>query len=271
MDLCVLHRIPRAIAPIVHDMDCDGGRRLWPRPPLLPRPIVMDQRWERLVFLHWRVSSDLVAPLLPHGCIPDEFDGSSWVGLIGFRMVGAGLGYRRPVPYLGTFPEINVRLYSADTDGRRGVVFRSLEASRLAVVLGTNLLGVPYRWASMAIADDRSAISYRSSRLAPPLRGTTTEFGVVRGSRDMSDDALAVFLTARWGLHTSLAGRLLYVPNVHRRWELSDGTVTHCNDQLVGAAGLPNVSNRPPDSVLYSPGVSTQFGRPYTVRTTGAS
>lgn len=229
----------------------------------------MDQRWERLVFLHWRVSGDLVAPLLPRGCIPDEFDGSSWVGLIGFHMVGAGFGYRRPVPYLGTFPEINVRLYSVDAGGRRGVVFRSLEASRLAVVAGTNLVGVPYRWASMTIADDRSTITYRSRRLAPPQRGRTTDFGVVRGSRDMSDDALAQFLTARWGLHTSLAGRLLYVPNVHRRWQLSDGTITHCDDQLVGAAGLPNISSRPPDSVLYAPGVSTQFGRPYTVRTTG--
>ncbi|MDJ0394078.1 DUF2071 domain-containing protein [Rhodococcus sp. G-MC3] len=249
-------------------MDHDGGRRVWPRPPILPRPILMDQRWERLVFLHWRVSSRLVAPLLPKGCSPDEFDGSSWVGLIGFHMVGAGFGYRRPIPYFGTFPEINVRLYSVDADGRRGVVFRSLEASRLAVVLGTNLAGVPYRWGSMAIEDDRSAISYRSTRLAPPHRGVTTDFGVVRGSRDMSDDALARFLTARWGLHTSLAGRLLYVPNVHRRWQLVDAEVTHCRDQLVGAAGLPNVSNRPPDSVLYAPGVSTQFGWPHAVRAT---
>ncbi|ORM38099.1 DUF2071 domain-containing protein [Williamsia sp. 1135] len=227
----------------------------------------MDQRWERLVFLHWRVPSHLVAPLLPSGCVPDEFDGSSWVGLIGFHMRGAGFGYRRPVPYLGTFPEINVRLYSVDADGRRGIVFRSLEANRLAVVAGTNIVGVPYRWASMAIADDRSTITYRSRRLAPPRRGSTTDFGVVRGSRDMSDDALAQFLTARWGLHTTFAGRLLYVPNVHRRWQLLDGTVTHCDDQLVGAAGLPNISSRPPDSVLYAPGVSTQFGRPYTVRT----
>lgn len=253
--------------PTVHGVDRDGGRRLWPRPPLLPRPILMDQRWERLVFLHWRVPSHRVAPLLPSGCIPDEFDGSSWVGLIGFHMVGAGLGYKRPVPYLGTFPEINVRLYSVDADGRGGVVFRSLEASRLAVVAGTNLAGIPYRWASMAIDDDGSEIAYRSTRLAPPLRGRTTDFGVVRGSRDMSDDALAVFLTARWGLHTSLAGRLLYIPNVHRRWQLSDAKLTHCSDQLVGAAGLPNVSNQPPDSVLYAPGVSTQFGWPYNVRT----
>lgn len=186
--------------PTVDQVDPDDGRRLWPRPPLLPRPIVMDQRWERLVFLHWRVPSQRVAPLLPAGTVPDEFDGTSWVGLIGFRMVGAGFGYRRPVPYFGTFPEINVRLYSVDTNGRRGVVFRSLEASRLAVVAGTNLVGVPYRWASITIEDDETSIAYRSNRLAPPQRGSTTSFGVHRGSSDVSDDPLAQFLTARWGL-----------------------------------------------------------------------
>ncbi|WP_238325196.1 YqjF family protein [Rhodococcoides fascians] len=247
-------------------MNRDDARRLWPRPPLLPRPILMDQRWERLVFLHWRVPSSAVAPLLPAGCVPDEFDGSSWVGLIGFHMVGAGLGYRHPVPYFGTFGEINVRLYSIDAEGRRGVVFRSLEATRLAVVVGTNAARIPYRWASIDIDDDQRAISYRSRRLAPPKRGATTDFGIVRGTRDMSDDPLAVFLTARWGLHTALGGRLLYVPNVHRHWALVDAELTHCSDQLVAAAGLPGVSTRTPDSVLYSDGVATQFGKPYVVR-----
>lgn len=246
-------------------MNRDDGRRLWPRPPLLPRPILMDQRWEQVVFLHWRVASAVVDPLLPAGCVPDEFDGSSWVGLIGFRMVGAGLGYRRPVPYFGTFGEINVRLYSIDPEGRRGVVFRSLEAARLAIVLGTNVARIPYRWATIDTESDRSTVRYRSRRLAPPQRGARTDFAVVRGTRDMSRDPLAVFLTARWGLHTSLGGRLLYVPNVHRRWPLVDGEITSCSDQLVAAAGLSEVSTRAPDSVLYSSGVTTQFGRPHTV------
>jgi uncharacterized protein YqjF (DUF2071 family) len=43
--------------------------------------------------------------------------------------------FRLPgVPYPGTFPETNVRLYSVDEHGRRGVLFRSLDASRLIPV-----------------------------------------------------------------------------------------------------------------------------------------
>lgn len=145
------------------------------------------------------------------------------------------------------------------------MVFKSLEANRLAVVLGTNLARVPYRWASIDLQQDDAAIGYRSRRLLPPHRGVTTNFGVTRTSTDMSDAPLSQFLTARWGLHTTLAGRLLYVPNVHRRWTLTDATVTHCSDELVAAAGLPGVTAREPDSALYADNVTTQFGRPYTV------
>ena len=36
--------------------------------------------------LHWRVPADDVARCYPPGTRPDEFDGSSWVGLVAFRM-----------------------------------------------------------------------------------------------------------------------------------------------------------------------------------------
>ena len=83
---------------------------------------------------------------MPPGVVPDSFDGSAWVGLIGFRMLGAGLGRGPAVPYFGSFSEINVRLYSREPDGTRGVVFLSLDASRLAVVLAARAAGIPYVW-----------------------------------------------------------------------------------------------------------------------------
>jgi len=49
-------------------------------------------------------------------------------------MVGVSIGRGPAVPYLGTFLETNVRLYSVDETGRRGVVFLSLDADRALVV-----------------------------------------------------------------------------------------------------------------------------------------
>ena len=118
----------------------------WPNAPELPAPIIMDQRWTDAVFLHWRIPEAVAAPFMPPGVVPDNFDGSSWVGLIGFRMQGAGLGRGPGIPYFGSFNEINVRLYSREPDGTRGVVFLSLDATRLAVVLAARAAGIPYVW-----------------------------------------------------------------------------------------------------------------------------
>jgi uncharacterized protein YqjF (DUF2071 family) len=228
--------------------------------PRLDRPVIMTQTWADLTFLHWRVDPALVAPLLPAGTTPDLHDGATWVGLVPFRMVDAGIGRGPAVPWLGTFAETNVRLYSVDETGRRGVVFRSLEASRLAVVIGARLtFGLPYTWARMTVRQAHGTISYETSRRLPGPRGAGGRV-VIRPGGAVVADPLATFLTARWGLHTRWLGHTLFVPNHHEPWPLRSATVEHLDDSLVRAAGL--VVAGAPDSVLFSSGVRTRFGLP---------
>ena len=75
------------------------------------------------------IDPDRLAALVPRGVVPDVMDGSSWVGLIAFRLGDARVGPFPPTPRWGSFTEVNVRLYGVDEQGRRGVVFRSLEDS----------------------------------------------------------------------------------------------------------------------------------------------
>ena len=64
-----------------------------------------------------------------------------------FVMSATKVGTALPIPYFGNFPETNVRLYSIDDAGRHGVLFRSLETARLAVVPVTRIgRGVRYTW-----------------------------------------------------------------------------------------------------------------------------
>ena len=105
--------------------------------------------------MHWAVEPARVAPLLPDGVQPDLFDGTSYVGLVAFRMYRIGLFGLPGLPYVGSFPETNVRLYSVSHDGRRDVVFRSLESSRLVpVVVARWIFRLPYLWARMRIERD---------------------------------------------------------------------------------------------------------------------
>ncbi|MEY9906299.1 uncharacterized protein YqjF (DUF2071 family) [Catenulispora sp. MAP12-49] len=166
----------------------------------------------------------------------------------------------------GDVPETNVRLYSVDEAGRRGVVFRSLEASRLLpVATARAAFRLPYRWARMSAYQYGDVYWYGSRRREPGLPHAQSLIGVQVGPAIETPSALDHFLTARWRLHFTLAGRTVHMPNAHPRWPLHEAKLLACEEDLVAAAGLPGVSSRPPDSVLFSPGVPVRFGTPRAV------
>ncbi len=233
-------------------------------PPLRP-PVVFDQVWRDLTFVHWPVDPDSVRQLFPEGTRPDVFaDGSTYVALVPFVMDGMRLG-RAPsprVPWLGSFLETNIRLYSVDDAGRHGVLFRSLETERALVVAAARLgLGIPYTWARLRRHRDGDRVTYESRRRAPE-RGLRSVLTVRVGER-VEPTPLETWLTARWGAHTRVAGRTLWVPNEHEAWPLYAATVVELADDLLAASGV--TPSGPRLRALWSPGVATRFGRPSRV------
>ncbi len=225
--------------------------------PHLPGRPVLQQFWSELTFLHWRVDASTVAPLLPPGIVPDIFDGSSWAGLIPFRMIRSAFFGGPAVPYFGTFAEVNVRLYGVDEFGRRGVVFASLEASQLAaVVAARTVFGLPYFWASADFGRDGQDYRYGSRRVGG---GPSTRIVSRASAVPVVGDPLADFLTARWRLFVARGETTVVQANRHGPWPLVSAELLHLDDGLLAAAGLPGLAARPPDSVLFSPGVLTQF------------
>lgn len=237
--------------------------------PALRGPVLMNQDWRDLTYLHWAVPPEAVADRMPPGVRPDVLDGVTYVGLVPFRMVDAGPGRRIRVPWLGTFLETNVRLYSVDEQGRRGVVFLSLDADRLGVVLGARAaFNVPYRWARMrhreaTLDDGAQTHRYEATLRWPGARGRSLV--EVRVGERRTPDALDHFVSARWRLHTSVLGRTLFVPNRHEQWPLHAAHVVALEEDaggLLASVGLGDLAGREPDHVAFSPGVHTEFGLP---------
>ncbi|MGW1721345.1 YqjF family protein [Streptomyces sp. NPDC002306] len=237
-----------------------------PDAPAPVHPPLLTQQWLDLTFVHWAVEPGAVARLLPAGTSPDTLHGTTYVGLVAFRMHRVGW-FRLPgVPYLGSFPETNVRLYSVDGHGRRGVVFRSMDASRLIpVVMGRAAFRLPYVWSRMTVRAEGRTVAYTSSRRWPGPRGAHSRLTVRVGERIEEPTGLEHFLTARWGMHNAFlrggAESSAYLPNDHPRWPLHRAELLTCEENLVAAAGLPAPSDAPV-SVLYSPGVPVRLGRP---------
>ncbi len=234
-----------------------------PAAPELRGPALMSQQWRDLAFVHWAVDPERVAAFMPAGVRPDVLDGRTYVGLVPFRMVGAGLGRGPAVPFLGTFLETNVRLYSVDSTGRRGIVFLSLDCERLLVCAGARLsFGVPYRWARMSHVSDGDRHAY-ASHLLP--RGGHVRVVVDAGAPREAGE-LEHFLTARWGLHSRWLGGSWYVPNEHERWLLREARLLDLDARVLASVGLPELVSREPDHVAFSDGVTTRFGLPRRAR-----
>ncbi|MBY0391220.1 MAG: DUF2071 domain-containing protein [Mycobacterium pseudokansasii] len=231
--------------------------------PPLSGPVTFDQLWTDLTFVHWPVLAHSVAQLYPPGTRPDVFadgmtEGLTYVGLVPFFLTSTKLGTALPLPYFGSFQETNIRLYSVDNAGRHGVLFRSLETTRLAVVPVTRIgLGVPYTWARMRMTHSGNRITYDSVRRWPQPRlrsRLTVDIGDV-----VEPTPLEIWLTARWGAHTRRGGRTWWIPNEHDTWPLHAAEIVELDDELRDASGVRPAGPRL--RALYSPGMRTRFGR----------
>jgi len=221
-----------------------------PVPPRSVRPALLRQDWREVAFLHWEVDPAIAARLLPPGTRPDVLDGRTFAGLIALRMQHTAVLGGPPMPWLGTFGQANVRLYSVDREGRRGVVFLSLDAGRLLPALTARAAGLPYRPARVRVRRQGDRCSYRAERLTgSPHASIELRIGPRR-----DPGPLELFVTARWGMHHRFPGRTVYAAVQHGPWQLHDARLAACDTDLPEAAGLPPMSG-PPVSVLFSPGI----------------
>jgi uncharacterized protein YqjF (DUF2071 family) len=228
-----------------------------------PRPVkwpVMFQRWENLTFIHWRYRPEIIRPLLPGNIELDIFDGSAWLGLTPFVVAGLRLPGVPALPWISKFPEMNVRTYVRGPDGERGIWFFSLEAGRVAAVIGARLsYGLPYRWARMSVHDTARHIGYRSRRHFGEGRADI----VVQKGPPVRPDERERFLTARFRLYTSIFGRLAYAQVQHDPWPLQSATVLKLEQNVVEHSGVAAPLGEP--LIHFSPGVDVRIGRPVLV------
>jgi hypothetical protein len=201
--------------------------------------VAMSQTWRRLTFLHWPYDPALVRPLLPSTLVLDTFDGAAWIGLVPFEIHNL-----RGTPH---FAETNVRTYVIGPDGSRAVWFFSLDAARLAAVLGARIAYcLPYFWAKMGVASQEEIVHYWSRRRRPHSASVMSDIVLKTGER-LAAQKLGDrdhFLTARYRLYTLLYGRLGWAQIEHAAWPLARATVVTLDQNLIEAAGLPTPGRR---------------------------
>ena len=226
-------RTPRAILR-------DSAHRPWPLPP---RPWIMRQTWSDLLFAHWPIPAEVIAPLLPHGLALETWDGSAWLGVVPFRMEGVRLRGLPPLPGSSTFPELNVRTY-VTAGGKPGVWFFSLDATSLpAVIAARAAFRLPYYPARMRCDTRGGTITYTSRRLRRQRGAARAELAARYRPQGPvctpQPGTLEYFLTERYCLYTtSTAGELLRAEITHAPWRLQPAEAEIAVNTMASAAGI---------------------------------
>ncbi len=202
----------------------------------------MRQWWRDLLFAHWPLPPEALAPLLPSSLVPDTFDGQAWVAVVPFRMTGIRPPFFPPVPGISAFLELNVRTYVRPRDlpaSPPGVYFWSLDASSPPAVWGARtFFHLAYQNARMSLANRDGWIDYTSQRThrgSPPARLSMR----YRALAPSVKTPLTHFLTERYCLYTTDSQNRLYRGDIqHASWPLEDAEARFETNTMAEACGL---------------------------------
>jgi uncharacterized protein YqjF (DUF2071 family) len=198
------------------------------------------QQWCDLLFAHWPMPAAALRPLVPPVLDIQECEGTSWVGVVPFRMQGV---MRRPLPDLprvSAFPELNLRLYVVH-DGRPGVWFVSLDAANpLAVWAARAFFHLPYFHAEMTVKSQGDGIRYRSvrrgSRGAVAFEATYEPTSAVYRA---APGSLEHFLAERYCLYAQTSNGRLFRTDVHHApWPLQHAAADIMTNTIAARQGI---------------------------------
>jgi uncharacterized protein YqjF (DUF2071 family) len=203
-------------------------------------PWIWRQRWLDLLFAHWRIPVARARTFVPPFLDVQEFDGSSWISLVPFRMEDVMFRGVPELPWLSRFPEMNLRLY-VTYEGRPGVWFLSLDATNPLAVWGARRFAhLPYFVAAMDVQAAADDVRYASVRKGPGRRvAFRARYRPVSAVFEATPESLDRFLVERYRLYTTdLDGRLLTIDIQHQPWSLQQAEAEIDANTVAAAQGI---------------------------------
>jgi uncharacterized protein YqjF (DUF2071 family) len=233
----------------------------------------MRMRWRDLLFAHWPVEVERLRLLIPPALDVDTYDGVAYVGIVPFRMEDTAPRGLPAIPWLSSFPEVNVRTYVRYGD-LEAVWFMSLDAGRRLAVEGARRgFHLPYFHASMAIERDGDWVRFRSQRRDRlGRRGRPGSIDVryrpTGPARPAEPRSLDAWLTARYRLiAVDGRGRLSTTRIAHDPWLLRPAEATFELETLSAAQGV--ALSGPPAHLAFADRLDVRAWWPRRLPTTG--
>lgn len=221
----------------------------------------LSARWENLIMANYEVDPDVLKPYLPHGVELDFYTNKTYVSLVGFMFKKTSL-FNIPIPFLGTFEEINLRFYVKRVEGeilKRGVVFINETVPYKPVAWLANRLykehyiAIPTR-NSLVMNKDNKTIRYEWK-----LNKIWNHLKVNAAVEDdkILPDSIEEFIFEHYYGYTKINDTLSQEYKVnHPRWMVNkviDYTI-NCDFKLMYGDDFSFLTQQQPDSVIIAKG-----------------
>jgi uncharacterized protein YqjF (DUF2071 family) len=199
----------------------------------------MTQTWHDLLFAHWPVDPALLRALVPAPFEIDAFDRRAWIGIVPFSMTNVAPRGVPSLPWVSTFPELNVRTYVRVGD-RPGIYFFSLDAGNaVAANVARILLNLPYYTATMSASPMGDGITYRSLRRSNAAARFDAAYRPVGPSFVAAPGTLEHFLTERYCLYQhDRSGQPYRLEIHHPAWQLRLAQAEIVTNTMAAVNGL---------------------------------
>ena len=230
----------------------------------------LSARWENLIMANYAVNPDLLTRYLPNGVEPDVYENKNYVSLVGFMFKKTSL-FNIPIPFLGTFEEINLRFYVKRVEGNkimRGVVFINETVPYKLVAWLANKL---YKEHYTAIPTKSLIVNGESAKNIKyewKINNKWNHIAVnaAKENEQILPGSVEEFIFEHYYGYTKINSQLSQEYKVnHPRWQVHkviDYSI-HCDFKSMYGNDFSFLSNQQPDSVIIAQGspVSVKWKR----------
>ena len=221
----------------------------------------LSARWENIIMANYEVNPEVLAPYLPHGVELDFFNEKTYVSLVGFMFKQTSL-FHIPIPFLGTFEEINLRFYVKRVEGntiKRGVVFINETVPYKPVAWLANKL---YKEHYTAIpTKNKIELNQHSKHINYQWKINKNwnhlDVQTAAESEPMKHDSIEEFIFEHYYGYTKINKHATQEYKVnHPRWlinQVNDYSI-NCDFEAMYGTDFAHLSNKQPDSVIMAEG-----------------
>jgi uncharacterized protein YqjF (DUF2071 family) len=225
--------------------------------------VFLTAEWRYLALLNYRVDSKLLEEYLPAGTELDDWQGHSYVSLVGFHFRNTRI-FGIPLPLYQGFEEVNLRLYVRRRVGaelRRGVRFiKEIVPARAVTAIARLTYNEPYETRAMhhRIESPHGSAPIMAEYSWQQKRGWTRLMVTGTGAAEYPlPDSEEEYLTDRpWGYGTQRDGRTTEYYVEHPRWRVwqAESHLLEGDASEMFGPALGKILERPPASAFLSDG-----------------